>query len=260
MEYSQVPVASLVGIIFSLVVSVGFPIVLLLVVRNKTKTNMRGFATGAITFVIAAMLLERICHMIVFQFAGEAIQNNIVLYALYGGIAAAVFEETGRLIAMKKLMKTQLDFPTALTYGIGHGGIEAILVTGSMYINNLTAALMINRGELESMLTGVEEGMRETAVQSLSALWTMPSYQFFMGGIERVSAVILHIGLSFLIYRALKNRDKKFYFIAMALHFVANFMTVLCVQVIGVIVTEALLLVFVLAVAYFAFKSVKTLI
>ena len=34
-----------------------------------------------------------------------------------------VFEETGRLIAMKFWMKKWLDFPNALMYGIGHGGV-----------------------------------------------------------------------------------------------------------------------------------------
>jgi len=41
-------------------------------------------------------------------------------------------------------------------------------------------------------------------VSQLSALWTTPAPLFFVSGIERISAIILHIGLSLLIYRAVK--------------------------------------------------------
>ena len=39
-------------------------------------------------------------------------------------VAAGVFEETGRLLAMKFCMKKDLDKKNAIMYGIGHGGIR----------------------------------------------------------------------------------------------------------------------------------------
>ena len=54
----------------------------------------------------------------------------IKLYALYGGLAAGLFEETGRLLAFRFILKPHTARITALSYGIGHGGIEAFWVMG----------------------------------------------------------------------------------------------------------------------------------
>ena len=53
----------------------------------------------------------------------EALTGNIWFYALYGGIAAGVFEETGRFTAMKFWMKKSLSKESSFMYGVGHGGI-----------------------------------------------------------------------------------------------------------------------------------------
>ena len=57
------------------------------------------------TFIISALVLEKLLHAAVFKAFGTALNANIWLYTLYGGLAAAVFEETGRLLAMKYAMK-----------------------------------------------------------------------------------------------------------------------------------------------------------
>ena len=91
-----------------------------------------------------AMLLEQLLHVLVIQLCGLKAQSRPWLYYVYAALAAAVFEETGRLIAMKFWMKKWLDFPNALMYGIGHGGVEAILLGGfsgiSLPVSSKTAA------------------------------------------------------------------------------------------------------------------------
>ena len=42
---------------------------------------------------------------------------------------------------MKFWMKKWLDFPNALMYGIGHGGVEAILLGGLSGISNLVSTI-----------------------------------------------------------------------------------------------------------------------
>ncbi len=74
--------------------------------------------------------------------AGEALTGSVILYAVYGGLMAALFEETGRYIAMRFLVKP-MDFPNAFMYGAGHGGVEAMLLCGVASISNI-ASVMIN--------------------------------------------------------------------------------------------------------------------
>ena len=64
--------------------------------------------------------------------------------------------------------------------------------------------LMINSGAMQNTLAALPAESANQTVSQLSALWTTPAPLFFISGIERISAIILHIGLSLLIYRAVK--------------------------------------------------------
>lgn len=101
----SVPIASIVGMVISLLVSVGLPIALCIIVCRKTKAQISSFFIGASTFVLFAMILEQILHTVVNKVAGTVLAGNIWLYALYAGLAAGIFEETGRYLAMKLCMK-----------------------------------------------------------------------------------------------------------------------------------------------------------
>ena len=183
-------------------------------------------------------------HGVMLHLAKEALTGNIWLYALYGGIAAGVFEETGRFTAMKFWMKKSLSKESSVMYGVGHGGIEAVLVVGITCISNLITALMINSGQIESAFSTIEDGVgKETAVQSLAVLWTTPGYQFFLAGLERISAIALHICLSYLVYRAVKYGRKKYYFLAVGIHFLVDALTILLANFVSIVMLEAVLLI-----------------
>ena len=204
MELNTISGLAIAGVICSVVLSMGVPIALFIAGRVKLKARISSFFIGAGTYLLFAMLLEQLLHVLVIQFCGLNAQSRPWLYYVYAALAAAVFEETGRLIAMKFWMKKWLDFPNALMYGIGHGGVEAILLGGLSGISNLVSMLMINSGAMQNMLAALPAESANQTVSQLSALWTTPAPLFFVSGIERISAIILHIGLSLLIYRAVK--------------------------------------------------------
>ena len=71
---------------------------------------------------------------------------------------------------------------------------------------------------------------RSTAAKtaaSLSALWQTPSAYYFLGGLERVIAITLHISLSLLVFRAVKYGEKKYLLLAYFLHFLVDAAAVL---------------------------------
>ena len=147
MIWGTVSGASMVGMVISLLLSVVLPIFLGIFIYKKTKAWVPAFFIGCGIFVGFAMILEQICHAIVLTVTGSAIRDNIWLYAIYGGLAAALFEECGRWIAMKFCLKKHLTRENALMYGAGHGGIEAFLILGMSSMSNLLTAAMINDGE-----------------------------------------------------------------------------------------------------------------
>ena len=245
MEIGHVGAGTFAGIIFSLCISIALPVVLLIVVHKKTKARMAMAGIGVATFFLFAMVLEQILHAVVLGVGGERITGNIWIYGLYGGLAAGLFEEVGRFVAMRFAMKKQLNLPNALMYGVGHGGIEAILIVGLASVSNLVTSIMINAGTLEASLGALDQATKEATLTQLSALWTTPSYQFFLSGIERIVAVTLHIALSVLVFQAVKLGKKRYWFLAFAIHVGVDFATVIAANYLNLVLVEVMLAVLV---------------
>ncbi len=239
---------AILGIAFSAIISIGLPVVLLILVKKRLGAKAGAAGIGALTFVLFALVLEQILHVVMLRSAGDILNRNVWIYAVYGGLAAAVFEETGRFVAMKFWMKKTLSKENSLMYGVGHGGIESMLIVGFTCIGNLITAVMINSGQIEAMMATVEDGTgKELALQAYSALWTTPGYQFYLAGVERISAIALQIGLSYLVYRAVRYGEKKFFTAALGIHFLVDAVTILLSNYMNVVVLEIVLLVLVAA-------------
>lgn len=240
MELGHVGTGTIAGIVFSLCVSVGLPLLLIAFVHKKTHAMASTFFIGAASFFVFAMTLEQILHAAVFSLCKEALTENIWLYGLYGGVAAGLFEEAGRYITMRFFMKRRLSLPNALMYGVGHGGIEAILIVGLTSVNNLVTAFMINNGGIEVTLNLMDEATRAATLEQLSALWTLPAYQFFLGGVERILAIALQIALSVIVYHAAKQAKPAYLVLAFAIHAFVDFATVVAASYINIALVELL--------------------
>lgn len=214
---------SLVGIIFSLLVSFLLPIGLIIYARKKYSANFNTIVIGASVFVVFALVLESILHFYVLKLnsATKVLMENPWIFAIYGGLAAGIFEECGRLIAFKFLLKKYRKWKDGLAYGIGHGGIEAMLLAGLAAINNIIYSLLINKGNFDSLIGSKLPA--ETAKQLKDSLINTHWPLFFLSGIERCFAIAIQIGLSILVIYAVKNRKYIYFLLAILIHALIDF-------------------------------------
>lgn len=227
MEWGTVSLFSMAGMLFSLVVSVGLPLVLAIFIHKRTNARLISLLVGATVFIAFALILEQILHVVVFSSAGDVLASNLLLYALYGAMAAALFEETGRYIGMRFFMKDTLDSGNALMYGVGHGGVESIMLLGMTSFNNLVTSVMINNGGIAQSIAQMDAAEAQATYEQFRVLWESPSYLFFLSGMERIAAILLQISLSIFMYRAVKNRSRSCLLLAYGIHFSIDFSTVL---------------------------------
>lgn len=256
MELGSMSAAAMAGMGFSVLVSVGLPVFLMLYWRKRTKAKVQFFFIGGGIFILSAMVLEQMCHMLVFGLAGDILQKNFLLASLYSGLAAAVFEETGRFLAMKIFIrhkKYTVDNKSALMYGIGHGGAESILLVGIANINNLTTSVMLNSGALAAQVEELEGNVKTQALQNIQQLVSTPASLFYLAGIERIFAVILQIALTVLVYLGVKHAKKQMVFLAYLGHFLVDFLVVTISGKLNIIAAECLVAALTAAVAGAAF-------
>ena len=237
MTVGMVPGASIAGMVFSLVVSFALPIGLFVYAKKKLGAKAAPFLIGCGVFFVMVLMLEAAIHRIVFQLAGEALTGSVILYAVYGGLMAALFEETGRYIAMRFLVKP-MDFPNAFMYGAGHGGVEAMLLCGVASISNIASAVMINSGTMSAQLATLDAEKAADTAAALSALWTTPSLTFFAGGVERIIAVVLHLSLSILVFQSIRKKAPMELVRAYLFHFVVDAASVLLHAFVSIWVVE----------------------
>lgn len=208
----------------TLFISLILPVALLIIyaLKNKGQKIVSAWFLGAAGFFVLQILLRlpilsTLSLMPGFQSFAE---NNYVVYALILGFTAGLFEVIGRLV-VAKLMSKNLTYERSIAAGLGHGGIEAMLLIGMTYINNLLYAGMINGGTFD--VTVEQTAALGVDVSSLlaakDALINTPSYLFGLAGYERLLTIICHTAMSLLVcYFVYKKQTMKGVLIALIIH------------------------------------------
>lgn len=250
---------SIFFMILTFIISTFIPVSLMIFLKFKYNTSLKSFFIGMAAFFIAAQILETPLHYYLLsanEITSNFITGNPIIYMLYGGITAGLFEETARLLCFKYLLKKNREFDDGLAYGLGHGGIEALLVAGVSSLYNFTIAQMINSGNFNSLYE-VADAPIEFLDALLNEMTTMSPFLFGMSGFERIFALIAQIGLTLLIVKAVKENNMKYYFYSILLHATMNFPAALYQQgaISNVYVVEGILLVFASGFAYYIYKE-----
>lgn len=171
---------------------------------------------GAGTFIVFAMVLEQLLHKVMLPL----VKDSPLWYCVYGALAAGVFEETGRFLAMKLPMRNRLSTENAVFMGLGHGGMEVIMLLGftmfayagmAVYANDVglnEAVLKLTNGDLTQI---------EAATEQLNAIKDYNALNVLMTLYERFIAVILHVCMSVWMYKAVAHKIW-LYLAAIAVH------------------------------------------
>lgn len=220
----QIPNLTVAVLALNVFLSLALPLGLLLVLRKKFGASTVPFWAGCITFFLAVTVLENLVHTLVLGSPlGASIQGNLWLYALYGGLMAGIFEETGRLAAMKLLQKHHTEPENALMYGAGHAGIEVLLVLGFSMIQNLVLALAVNNGQLQTLLDPLTAEEAAAVESGIAVMAQSSPALFLLSPLERILAVVLHMTLSVLVWQAAVKPGKFWlYFAAIGVHAFAD--------------------------------------
>ena len=254
----MVPVLSIVFMSISALIAIGLPLALFFIWRKKYKLRAVPLLIGMAAFILFALVLEQIMHVLVLSPRADGstsiILRNPFFFVLYGTLAAGIFEETARFVSFHILKKKHSGMGTGLSYGIGHGGIEAVFIAGLAMISNISASLMINSGDAAML------GDDPAVLAGINALINTGSVHFLVSGFERILAVTVHISLSMIVWCSVRSKGRLWLFpAAILLHAIFNIPAALYqFGLVGNIwLTEALLILPTALIAYAAYYFCK---
>lgn len=212
----------------SAVVSIGLPVAALLYLRNRVGVSWPSFLVGVSIFIFFALVMEGTINRAVLVWNPHAGQwfSNSYLYALYGGLMAAVFEEGGRYFGYKVLLRRHREWKDGVSYGIGHGGTEALLIGGVSYVSYFVIAILINTGVFSHMTSNSSVGLGQIT-QLKTIMMSTPAALYAIGGLERVMAFAVQIGLSLIVLYAVRTGKAKWLGVAIFIHTLTDFFAAL---------------------------------
>ena len=247
--------------VLNLLLGFAVPIALACWMVRKYQAKWSTILIGAATFFVFALILEAIVHRLVLKGSfGETIQGNTWYLALYGGLMAGLFEETGRFLSMKYLLKKEPSTVLpGLAYGVGHGGAEMMIIFGLSMISYLAIAVMANAGQMDTLLSQTPAEARDQVNASVTAITEASPGTLMLGLWERVSALILHLSLSVLVWTAVRRGGKWLWLFpaAILLHALVDGVAVLLKDNVNMAALELLVFAMSLAIAALAYMVAK---
>lgn len=239
-EYTKIMMTgnNLFWLILSCILLLILPLLFTFFWKRKCGKRVRYKALfiGAAGFLISARVLELAVHMFCIVSVNPLsrfINGHIAVYVLYGIVMAGVFEECGRYIILRFLIKKENTRENAVMYGIGHGGIEVWIISLMSLITYLVIAVIFIRYPV-SQAMALLHITEQSAAAALPAVQTAATFGISAAAstiLERILCMFAHISLTVIVYYGIQKQDKKYLLLAVFLHMMVDLIPALSQKV-----------------------------
>lgn len=205
---------------------IALPIILGKLVQRHRKPGWGLFGIGAVTFVLSQVGHIPFNSLIQQQWqllpTDTSILTNLVIVSAFLGLSAGVFEEVARYLTYRFWATDARSWGKGLMLGVGHGGIEAIILGVLGLINFGVMAAMRNG----AMLDQIPPDQMHLVEQQINTLFSTPLHLSILGAVERVFALCLHLSASLLVMQAVIRGQARWVVASILWHAWLNAVTV----------------------------------
>lgn len=223
--------SSIIAVCTTLFITLILPIIAMVLYKKKSngRSLWSAWAIGAVGFVLFQMVIRIPLLNTLSAVPGftSFAANHYILYSFFIACSAAAFEVIGRYVAARMMKDNiRLTPQMGIAAGLGHGGIEAMLLIGMTYISNLVYIFMINSGSFNTMIQDrLSVGADATTLTAVKdTLISTPAIIFYLAGYERILTMIIHLSLSILVcYSVWKGTARQGMLISFGFHWLLDF-------------------------------------
>ena len=207
---------------------------------RKWGTRWGVFFAGGVTFIASQVVHipfnGAVLNPLLTTMGWDPIGDIVSRYwvAIIFGLSAGIFEEAARYIVYRWWMKDVRDWLEGVFFGLGHGGVEAIIL-GVLAGLSLFAALVYQSGDLE----GVDPQQVLAVNAQFDAYWALPWYDVMLAVVERISTLMIHVSLSLMVLQVFTRRNLLWLVVAIAWHALVDAVAVFGLYTWGAYWTEA---------------------
>ena len=204
--------------IVAIVFAILYPLVLAILARRRLGISWRYFGYGALIFFLFQLisrvpLVTILGNVLAPQLASSRVFLLFWLIAL--PLTAALFEEIGRYVGYRWLMrKEEKTWDKAVMYGLGHGGLESIVLVGGLGLISLVNILVLSSINLNIL----PASQHAQVLQQLAAIHAQPAWFPLLGAWERLWGIPFHVAMSVVVLQVFRRGQIRWLWLAVLLH------------------------------------------
>jgi uncharacterized membrane protein YhfC len=188
------------------------PVLVALWWHRRSGAPFKALGAGALVFFVSQVVLRLPWQIPL----GRWIQGQpkwVIPFLLFSSFTAGLFEETGRWVGYKYLLRGERSRRIAVMFGLGHGASEAILLAGLPLAGLLVSWVMAARGLIPA--GAALEGIRQQTA-------LLDGWKVQLAALERASAMAVHVGLALIVLQVWVRGGIRWLILAILLHFAIN--------------------------------------
>lgn len=188
---------ALTAAVLQLAIMFGVPPILWVVLTRRLGVAWRVVGLGCLTWLTALPFIIGV------PIAATAVLGpQPLVWPVALSLTAGIVEETSRFLYYRRsrVLRDPANWRAALVAGAAHGGVESI-VLGLQTLFGVIALFF----------------MRDQLPAEMQAIQPEPAY-FLIGAASRLLIIVGHIGLTFLVWRAVSRGETWAYPLAIAIH------------------------------------------
>ncbi len=207
--------------ILSIVLCILIPVILGIILRRRFRVSWLLFGVGAFTFIGSQIVHLPLNNLLTKIGMLPTIPDNgwgIAQMAIILGLTAGICEELARFVGYSILKKAR-KAEDGLMLGIGHGGIEAMIIIGILTAGGLAQLFALRGVDLLSLNLGHDQLLN---IQKQLDTFNQPAIIGLLPVFERLLAMTLHVVLSMMVLYAFQQKKRIWVLWAILYHAVVD--------------------------------------
>ena len=193
------------GMATTFVFVVAYPVVLAIVAHRRLRVGWRYFAFGAVVFFVCQLATRVPAVQFIQAALSEQLKASQALmwtWLVFLALTAGIFEEVGRYLGYRLFMRREdKTWSKAIMYGLGHGGLESIVLVGGLTLFGLINLWSVASGGLAQL----PEEQRALAAQQLQVLNSQPGWAALLSAWERLWTVPIQVAFSVVVLQVFRQ-------------------------------------------------------
>jgi len=211
--------SSLVFHLLNGVLMVAMPLTLAIILSHRWKSGWRIILIGALTFILSQVGHIPFNALMTWLLSKTAlvnlsVQGALIFNAIFLGLSAGFFEELFRYGMFRWWLKDAHTWRKGILAGVGHGGVEAIIL-GGLALFSLIQLIAARNMDLSTVYSG--DTLR-LAMEQVSAYWSATWYDSMLGAVERFFTIVVQISLAVIVVQCFIRKQKRWLWLAIGYH------------------------------------------